>query len=236
MMNKPVIAIVPLYDQERDSLWMHPGYMDGVIEAGGIPVMLSLVNDDVSLKETAYYFDGFIFAGGDDLNPELYHQAKAEYCGKLNQKRDEMEPKLLKYVLEADKPILGICRGIQLLNACLGGTLYQDLDQQFHPTCIHRQPAPYDHPSHQVKIVENTPLKDILNQETLMVNSCHHQAICQLAPALKPMAYSDDGLVEAVYLPDKKYVIGYQWHSEMIYKKSDDHLKLFKDFVDNCKK
>ena len=93
-----------------------------------------------------------------------------------------------------------------------------------------------DHPSHQVKIVENTPLKDILNQETLMVNSCHHQAICQLAPALKPMAYSDDGLVEAVYLPDKKYVIGYQWHSEMIYKKSDDHLKLFKDFVDNCKK
>ena len=147
-----------------------------------------------------------------------------------------MKPKLLKYVLEADKPVLGICRGIQLLNACLGGTLYQDLDQQFHPTCIHRQPAPYDHPSHQVKIVENTPLKDILNQETLMVNSCHHQAICQLAPALKPMAYSDDGLVEAVYLPDKKYVIGYQWHSEMIYKKSDDHLKLFKDFVDNCKK
>lgn len=109
MMNKPVIAIVPLYDQERDSLWMHPGYMDGVIEAGGIPVMLSLVNDDVSLKETAHYFDGFIFAGGDDLNPELYHQAKAEYCGKLNQKRDEMEPKLLKYVLEADKPVLGIC-------------------------------------------------------------------------------------------------------------------------------
>ena len=126
MMNKPVIAIVPLYDQERDSLWMHPGYMDGVIEAGGIPVMLSLVNDDVSLKETAHYFDGFIFAGGDDLNPELYHQAKAEYCGKLNQKRDEMEPKLLKNVLEADKPVLGICRGIQLLNACLGGTLYQD--------------------------------------------------------------------------------------------------------------
>ncbi len=64
-----------------------------------------------------------LFLGGDDLNPELYHQAKAEYCGKLNQKRDEMEPKLLKYVLEADKPILGICRGIQLLNACLGGTL-----------------------------------------------------------------------------------------------------------------
>ena len=89
MMNKPVIAIVPLYDEERDSLWMLPGYMDGVIEAGGIPVMLSLVNDDVSLKETAHYFDGFIFAGGDDLNPELYHQAKAEYCGKLNQKRDE---------------------------------------------------------------------------------------------------------------------------------------------------
>ena len=185
--------------------------MDGVIEAGGIPVMLSLVNDDVSLKETAHYFDGFIFAGGEDLNPAIYHQEKAEYCGKLNQKRDEMEPKLLKSVLEANKPVLGICRGIQLLNACLGGTLYQDLDQQFHPTCIHRQPAPYDHPS-------------------------HHQAICQLAPALKPMAYSDDGLVEAVYLPDKKYVIGYQWHPEMIYKKSADHLKLFKDFVDNCKK
>ena len=79
---------------------------------------------------------------GEDLNPAIYHQEKAEYCGKLNQKRDEMEPKLLKSVLEANKPVLGICRGIQLLNACLGGTLYQDLDQQFHPTGIHRQPTP----------------------------------------------------------------------------------------------
>ena len=77
LMNKPVIAIVPLYDEERDSLWMLPGYMDGVTEAGGIPVMLSLVNDDVSLKETAHYFDGFIFAGGEDLNPAIYHQEKA---------------------------------------------------------------------------------------------------------------------------------------------------------------
>ena len=98
-MNKPVIAIVPLYDEERDSLWMLPGYMDGIIEAGGIPVMLSLVNDDASLKETAHYFDGYLFAGGEDLNPAIYHQEKAKYCGKLKQKRDEMEPKLLKYVL-----------------------------------------------------------------------------------------------------------------------------------------
>ena len=96
-----------------------------------------------------------------------------------------MEPKLLKYVLEADKPVLGICRGIQLLNACLGGTLYQDLGRQFHPTCIHRQPAPYDHPSHQVKIVENTPLKDILNQRNLMVNSCHHQSYLSTCSSIK---------------------------------------------------
>ena len=87
MMNKPVIAIVPLYDQERDSLWMHPGYMDGVIEAGGIPVMLSLVNDDVSLKETAHYFDGFIFAGGDDLNPELYPSSKSRILRKIKSKK-----------------------------------------------------------------------------------------------------------------------------------------------------
>ena len=87
-----------------------------------------------------------------------------------------------------------------------------------------------------MKIIEDTPLKGILNQETLMVNSCHHQAIDELSPLLKAMAYSEDGLVEAVYMPNKKYVIGYQWHPEMIYKKERDHLKLFKDFVDNCKK
>lgn len=236
IMNKPVIAIVPLYDQERDSLWMLPGYMEGIIEAGGIPVMLSLVNDEESLKVTANHFDGFIFAGGDDLDPRLYHQEKEDYCGKLCVERDSMEPGLLKYVLEANKPVLGICRGIQLLNVCLGGTLYQDLDQQYHPTCVHRQPAPYDQPSHQVKIIDETPLKRILQQDTLMVNSCHHQAIKELSSSLKVMAYSDDGLVEAVYMPNKRYVIGYQWHPEMIYKKSKDHQKLFFDFVENCKK
>ena len=93
---------------------MLPGYMYGVNEAAAIPVMLSLVNDDVSLKETAHYFDGFIFAGGEDLNPAIYHQEKAEYCGKLNQKRDEMEPKLLNNLIEANKPHLGKYRVIQL--------------------------------------------------------------------------------------------------------------------------
>ena len=112
------------------------------------------------------------------------------------------------------KPVTWICRGLQLINAALGGSLYQDLPTE-HPSSIcHRQPAPYDQPIHQVELVPDTPLQKCLEKDELPVNSCHHQGIKELASTLQPMAYAQDGLLEAVWKPGSRFVWAVQWHPE----------------------
>lgn len=230
-MKKPLIGLIPLYDEKKDSLWMLPGYMEGIIEAGGIPVMLPLTEDDSILSEITKQYDAFLLTGGHDISPALYHEAPIKECGTLCQKRDTMERKLLELALQEDKPVLGICRGIQFINAVLGGSLYQDLPAQ-HPSEVeHHQTPPYDIPIHTVEIIEQTPLHDLLGITELEVNSYHHQAIKDLSPRLTPMAYSTDHLVEAVYMKNKKFVWAVQWHPEFSYKTDENSRKIFRKFV-----
>ena len=148
-----------------------------------------------------------------------------------------MEQKLLKLLLAQDKPVLGICRGIQLLNAVLGGTLYQDLPTQ-HPSKVdHHQPAPYDQPIHTVQLLRESPMAQLFEGKKLMqVNSCHHQAIRNLADSLEAMAFSEDGLVEAVYAPAQRFVWAVQWHPEFSYKVNAESRRIFSAFVGACKK
>lgn len=230
-MNKPMIGIIPLVDIERESYWMLPGYMKGIEEAGGIPVMLPLTSDKETLRKFVNYFDGFLFSGGHDVSPSVYHTEKSEKCGECCLQRDEMETALLPMVLEQDKPVLGICRGLQLINAALGGNLYQDLSAE-HPSSIcHRQSAPYDRPIHQVELVSGTPLQKCLGKDELPVNSCHHQGIKELASVLQPMAYAQDGLVEAIWKPGSRFVWAVQWHPEFSHKVDENSRKIFKAFV-----
>ena len=134
--------------------------------------------------------------------------------------------------LKEDVPVLGICRGIQFINAALGGTLYQDIPLQ-HPSSVnHHQKAPYDIPAHEVAIVEGSPLYDCLSSTQLAVNSCHHQAIRELATGLEVMACSPDGLVEAVYLPGKRFLWAVQWHPEFSYKTDENSRKILRAFVE----
>lgn len=139
--------------------------------------------------------------------------------------------KLLRRALEQDKPVLGICRGLQFLNAALGGTLYQDLPTE-HPSEIgHSMKPPYDRTAHTVHMWTLTPLAALLEKTELGVNSCHHQAIKTLAPDLVEMARSEDDLIEAVYLPGKTFVWGVQWHPEMSLHADADSRKIFEVFV-----
>ena len=126
-MRKPMIGILPLVDIERESYWMLPGYMRGVEEAGGLPVMLPLTANRPELEQLAAGFDGFLFTGGHDVNPALYGQTPSALCQEVCEARDNMEKILFPLVFERNKAVLGICRGAQLINAVLGGTLYQDL-------------------------------------------------------------------------------------------------------------
>lgn len=143
-----------------------------------------------------------------------------------------MESYILKKTIQINKPVLGICRGIQFINAALGGTLYQNLPTQFETETEHHQNPPYDVPVHKVKVIKDSPLYKCLNSELLDVNSYHHQAVKDLAPNLKVMAVSEDGLVEAVYMPELRFLWAVQWHPEFSYKTDDNSRKIFKAFIE----
>ncbi len=216
---KPIIGVTPLWDAERESVWMIPEYLNAIRTAGGIPVILPLIAGKADIQQAVASLDGFLLTGGPDVGtcPE----------------RDTLEALVLESALEADKPVLGICRGIQFLNVALGGTLWQDLPTE-HPSAItHRQGKPYDQTTHSVSLAG--PLQSLLGKDHLAVNTRHHQAVKDLAPALSAMAFSPDGLIEAVHMPGKRFVWAVQWHPEYLFDKEADSLALFKAFINTCK-
>ncbi len=228
---KPIIGIMPLVDEDRDSLWMLPGYMDGISEAGGLPIMLPLTGDKDVIRQLANMCQGFLFTGGHDVSPSVYHENVRFPNVSPCPARDKMENDILNIAISEDIPVLGICRGIQFINAALGGTLYQDLPSE-HPSSIdHHQSPPYDVPVHEVEIIKDSPLYDIVQADIISVNSYHHQAIKHLSPKLVAMAYSSDGLVEAVYKPGQKFLWAIQWHPEFSYKKDSVSRKIFETFI-----
>lgn len=231
-MKKPVIGVIPLFDREKDSMWMLPAYFQGIETAGGIPVMLSLYGAE-DCDRLFDFCDGLVFTGGHDVDPALYGEAVTEACGELCPERDRLEPVLLHKALERSVPALGICRGLQLINACLGGTLWQDLATERPQTRNHRMERPYDRAEHFVTI--SGPLADLYHAQTLGVNSCHHQGIKTLAPSLCAMAVAEDGLVEAVYHPEKPFLWAVQWHPEFFHPVTGPGVPIFRALVDAAK-
>lgn len=232
--KRPLIGLVPLVDYQRESCWMLPGYMQGVEQAGGVPVMLPLTRDRGELERLAAACDGFLLTGGQDVAPALYGGADPGRCGELCPERDAMETALLALARAQDKPVLGICRGIQLLNAALGGTLWQDLPTQCPSEVDHHQSGNYASPIHTVALQPGTPLAELLGSAPLPVNSLHHQAVRTLAPGLAPMAVAPDGIVEAVYEPGRTFVWAVQWHPEFSWQTDANSRAIFRAFVDAC--
>lgn len=214
---KPKIAILPLVDIDRKSYWMLPGYMEGILEAGGIPVMLPLTQATDNLDFFVENYDGFLYPGGQDVSPVLYKEACSDRCGETCLQLDEMSHLLFKRILMSNKPVLGICRGMQIINVMLGGTLYQDLPSE-HPSKVehHMTPPPYDAVIHCVDIMDDSPLFELLGKTQIGVNSYHHQAVKLLSKQLKVMAVSEDGIVESVFMPEKKFVWAFQWHPDNV--------------------
>lgn len=230
-MKKPQIGVTPLYDAQKASYWMLPGYFLGIEAAGGLPVMLPLTEKQKDLEQLGSMCDGVLFAGGQDVTPAVYGREQTPNCGETCPERDRMERRLLQILLEQDKPLLGICRGLQFLNAALGGTLYQDLSAECPGALKHRMDKPYDDRAHAVDLTADEPLSTLLQTDRIQVNSCHHQGIRTLAPALRSMAVADDGLIEAVWMPEKRFVWAVQWHPEFLYRKDEASRRLFEAFV-----
>lgn len=209
---------------------MLPGYMNALENNDATPIILPLSTNKEVLDRCFDMVDGILFTGGHDVNPKFYNQ-KNEKCGLLCDPRDEMEKYLFIKAIENDKPILGICRGIQLFNALLGGTLYQDLPTEHPSKTKHSMTKPYNRGVHTVDILKDTPLFKIIGVDKLSVNSYHHQAIKDLALNVVANAISEDGLVEAITLPNKKFVMAVQWHPEFLWEDSKENNDIIRAFV-----
>ncbi len=233
--DKPLIALTPYHNMEKDEPFMRPAYLKAIIAAGGIPVILPLGLSNEDLAQLVPGFDGFLFCGGPDIHPAYYGENTHIHCGNVSAKRDRLELALLPLAMAARKPVFGICRGIQLLNVALGGDLYQDIPSQFLTDfpIAHTQPFDYEINSHTVSIRPDTMLSDICNgAQTISVNSMHHQAVRRLAPGLVAAAHAPGGLIEAIEKPDyPTFFLGVQWHPEYLWPQSPEAAGLFQRFV-----
>ena len=231
-MKSPIIGVTPLWDAERNSVWMLPDYLDGIRAAGGVPVVLPLEMSEKDADQIIETCDGFLFTGGQDVAPELYGEKS---CPSVvsSPERDKLERLLLSKALLTDKAILGICRGLQFINVFLGGTLWQDLPSQHPSEIVHRQGKPYGIPTHDVRL--NGDLRTLLGKEVIEVNTLHHQAIKDLSNDLTPMAVAPDDIIEAVQMAGKRFVWAVQWHPEYMFRTDPNSLTIFSWFVKHCK-
>ena len=233
-MKKPIIGLTPSVDEEHNRCLVQPGYLESIQRSGGLPLMLPLTDLDEDIARFVEICDGFLFVGGPDIEPWRYGQELLPECGAQNIQRDAMEWKLMEAALAADKPILGVCRGIQVLNTVLGGTLYQDIPSQYNTELCHSMPEPpYNRTAHPFRVVEGTPLADLPIPEG--INSRHHQAVLDLAPGLEIMAYAADGIVEAAWMPEKRFVWAVQWHPEAFWEEEGMNIELFRALVEAAK-
>lgn len=236
--EKPIIGITPSHNTENDDTSLRPTYPRAVRAAGGLPILLPLEGTDEDWKQLAAMCGGFLFSGGPDPHPFLFGDETHSACGNVSPARDSMEIRLLKAAMELKKPVFGICRGIQILNVALGGTIYQDIPNQVERSfpLAHRQPFHYTVPSHYVNIKKGSLLsKASGGLERISVNSQHHQAIKTPAPGLVPVGWASDGVIEAIEKPDYPFFLGVQWHPEYLWQNDPAAMGLFHLFVETCK-
>lgn len=230
-MRKPVIGIMPQTPEDHDSFRVTRWYWEALLGAGAMPFMLPPTGDESILRYFIAQCDGLLLAGGGDIDPARYGEEALPACGKPYPPRDENELLALSIALETDLPVLGICRGEQVIAVGMGGTLYQDIPSQLDDTVAHNHHPYNGDPTHWVNIVPDSPLAKVVGKTRLFVNSYHHQSVKNPAPGMEIMAYSENGVVEAFYFPQKRFLWGIQWHPEMSYMLDEESKRIFHAFL-----
>lgn len=228
-----IIALTPSIDVDGKTSILE-SYVKAIEIAGGTPFLLPYTKDMNALNDSIKECQGVCFTGGIDIDPKRYNEEKMPCCNITQDNRDEFDLAIFDIAMKENKPIMGICRGAQLINVALGGTLYQDIPTDIKTDIMHKQVEPKFEHSHTVKILENTPLSKLFKEDEIKVNSFHHQAIKRLGKGLEIMALSHDGVIEAVFAPNYRYLYAYQWHPERLCHKDINHYRLFEDFIKAC--
>ncbi len=236
MSHRPLIGITAgLNDQEKFHM-LSRYFMEALCACDALPVMLPLTCDDALLNAYLDKLDGVLFSGGADVDPLLFGQYQKPGCGAISPLRDAHELALAKLLIDRkDKPVLGVCRGFQVMNIALGGDIYQDIPSEYEgETLAHRQKQPEYYPSHPVDVTPGSYLEKITGQQTLMVNSLHHQAVRHIK-SWNACAVAPDGIVEAAEMQDHPFFVGVQWHPERLWERDAASAKLFQAFVQACR-
>jgi putative glutamine amidotransferase len=230
-MNRPWIGITTVHHFEQDAYYCRNNYIRGVLQAGGFPLLLTPLSDQDDLLDCAGRLDALLLSGGGDVHPSLFGERPHWKLGKFDQERDDFEIAMLRLMINLEKPVLGICRGAQVINVALGGTLYQDLASQLPQSLQHQQSAPARYPAHPVSVSPGSRLSIILDAIRLQVNSLHHQAIKDVAPVLQVTARAEDGVVEGLEAPGHPFLLGVQWHPEGMWEHDQAAASLFRALV-----
>ena len=243
MARRPVIGVAPQTQPPKPGelplCWiMGARYVEVLRQAGAVPWIVPLIpHDKETMNEIFSRLDGVFLTGGADVDPGSYHEQKLPVCGYTDPARDAVEIMLLNHARETHKPVLAVCRGIQILNVCYGGTLYQDIPSQVPAAMKHDYFPKADNTptrqdlTHDITVTANTRLRSILVDGVVPVNSMHHQAIKDLAPGLKPNAYAPDGIIEGVEGTNGHYLMAVQWHPEELVDTQPGMKRLFESFV-----
>lgn len=233
MGKRPLIGITTEIGPKK--IAVNAVYAQSVILSGGIPYLIPVTDNVETLQQIVSRLDGIVFTGGEDIQPAYYGDTPHENLEEVSPQRDTFDLMVMKMATDRNIPILGICRGLQLMNIYFGGTLYQDLPTQ-HPSDIHhRQKEPGTIPTHSASIVKGSKLAEIMQQDELQVNTFHHQAIKQPAPGFKITAWSPDSVVEAIEAYPVRPIIGVQFHPEIFTAAGDPTMrKLFKFLINKA--
>lgn len=213
--------------------YVNEDYVNSIVNANGIPVIIPITQDPSVIASQVELLDGLVLSGGHDVNPLLYNQEPTTKLGEIMPERDTFDFKLLELSKEKQIPIMGICRGMQIINVYHGGSNYQDNSDNENTYIKHWQGHSPSLATHTITTHEGSKCREMFGEETT-VNSFHHQSLNQIGKGLKVVATSKDGVVECIEHMDYPFMIGFQWHPEMMAGNDLKTLNMFKQFVHLC--
>ncbi|NLU48812.1 MAG: gamma-glutamyl-gamma-aminobutyrate hydrolase family protein [Syntrophomonadaceae bacterium] len=214
------IGITCSYDQAGNYFYLRSAYVERLVRAGATPLILVPASHEPVIFDYVESCDGFLLAGGGDVDPVFWGKEPEPGLGEIDPARDQFELKLMQYILSQDIPTLGICRGAQVINVAAGGSLFQDL----RGGVCHMQKAPRAHPFHDIVVKRGTKLYEIMGAEVVRVNTFHHQAVAEPGRNLAVSAVARDGVIEAIESTKHRYLLGIQWHPEYMTNLASDRL------------